>query len=81
MTVEKYLKEFMLGGIILVLAATIMALGGAAGQAISSYATFNVTIGTNTITVNLGFIPVIVTGIGGVLLFLYGWRKIARARI
>lgn len=81
MTIEKYLRDFAFGGMILVLSTTIIILGGYAGQAISPYATFNVTIGSNTITIDLGIVPVLVTGIGGVLLFIYGWRKIARARI
>ena len=81
MTIEKYLRDFAFGAMILVLAATVIILGGYAGQAISPYATFNITIGANTVTVDLGIVPVLITSVGGVLLFIYGWRKIARARI
>ena len=81
MTIEKYLRDFAFGAMMLVLSVTIIILGGHAGQAISPYAAFNVTVGGNTVTVDLGIVPVLLTSVGGVLLFAYGWRKIARARL
>ena len=81
LTIGEYLRDFTLGVVILGMAATLMAIGAYAGNAVSQYGSFNLTIGSNTVTVNLGFIPTVVTGVASVLLFLYGLRRIIRTRI
>jgi hypothetical protein len=81
LTIGEYLRDFALGVVILGLAATLMAIGAYAGSAVSSYGSFNLTIGGNTVTVDLGFIPTIITAVASVLLFLYGLRRIIRTSI
>jgi hypothetical protein len=81
LTLGKYSKEFVMGLVLMGLAATIMALAGATANALQGYLAFNVTIGSSTVTVDVGFIPPVVMTFGGLLLFLHGFRKVARVRI
>lgn len=81
LTLSEYTREFILGLFILAMSATIMLLGSAAASQLQPYANFNVTIGSTTVNMNFGFIYTIIVAFGSILLFLYGFRKLIRARI
>jgi len=81
LTLTEYTRDFVLGLFILAMSATIMLLGSAAAGQLQPYANFTLTIGSTNININIGFIYSIIVAFGSILLFLYGWTKIARTRI
>ena len=80
-TLGEYLRSFGLGVVYLVLAGAVALLASTTGDVLSGYAAFNVTIGGNTITLDLGFIPKVAGGIAAVLMFMYGLYRVARVRL
>ncbi len=76
-----YLRSLPAGFVQLLLASAIMALGAAIGSALSGNLVLNFSIGQNTVSLDLGFVPGIAVVFGGLFMFLSGLRKVIRTRL
>ena len=76
-----FLRSLPAGMTMLMLAAGIMALGAAVSSALAGNLVVNLTVGSSTITLDLGFIPGMATVFGGLFLFLRGLRQVTRTKI
>ena len=76
-----YLRGLPAGFTMLLLASAIMALGAAVANALSGNLSYTFTVGTSSVTLDLGFIPGLVTVFAGLFLFLKGLRQVTRTKI
>jgi len=80
-TIGGFLRSMPEGIIQLMLASMILALLAAVAGPVSNYLSFNLTVGNNSVSVNLGFIVNVIIAFSGIFLFLSGLRKLAKIRI
>lgn len=76
-----FLRSLPRGFAELVLAGGIMTIGAAIASALSDKLVLNFAIGTNTVSLDLGFIPGMAVVFGGLFLFLQGLRYVTRTKI
>ena len=76
-----YLRSLPRGITKLLLASGIMALGSAVASALSGNLVVNLTIGANSVSLDMGFIPGMAVVFGGLYLFLSGLRDTVRTKI
>ncbi len=80
-TITKWLRSIPIGLAQLGLATALLAIASAVGNALTGYLSFNITIGSTTTTVDLGFIVGIIVAFAGVFLLISGMRKVLKTSI
>lgn len=76
-----YLRQMPAGFVQLLLATGIMGVGGAVSSLLSGNLVLNFNIGTNAVTLDLGFIPGMVVTFGGLFMFISGLRKVMKTKL
>ena len=79
--IGKFLRSMPEGIIQLMLAGFVLGLLSAVGGAVTSYLSFNLTVGTTNITLDLGFIVNVIMAFAGIYLLLSGLYKLGKVRI
>ena len=80
-SVGGFLRSLPRGFAKLMLASGIMGVGAAVASALSGNLVLNFSVGSSTVSLDLGFIPGMLVTFGGLFLFMSGLRDVTRTKI
>ena len=80
-SVGGFIRSLPRGFTKLLLATGIMGVGAAVASALSGNLVLSFTVGASTVSLDMGFIPGMVTTFAGLFLFLSGLRDVTRTKI